>query len=72
MWGVVVVVTDPFSQNIPFMATSAHDGKNLEEVFMTLAAEIKKRVDSQQSLAAVEANASAPELQVCRVLVCML
>lgn len=35
--------------NIPFLETSAKDSKNVEQAFMTMAAEIKSRMAAQSS-----------------------
>ena len=39
------------SANIPFLETSAKNATNVEDAFMTMAGEIKKRMASQPSMA---------------------
>ena len=39
------------SQDIPFLETSAKNATNVEDAFMTMAGEIKKRMASQPSMA---------------------
>ena len=46
--------------NIPFLETSAKNSSNVEQAFMTMAAEIKARMATQPAMASTKTNTVQP------------